>query len=97
MLQLLHKDYSFTYPPQSIARYSFIQLSELRQDGVNEIAQASKRQQEDSNPSLDNVLDARQHIGDIRGGVGVGVGGGGGGTQYIASIPSLIIYPPYPL
>ena len=28
-LQLLSKDYSFTYPPLSVARYSFIQLSEL--------------------------------------------------------------------
>ena len=32
-------DYSFTYPPLSIARKSFIfiQLSELKQRGVNEI------------------------------------------------------------
>ena len=30
-LQLLHKDYLFTYPPLSIARYSFIQLNELEQ------------------------------------------------------------------
>ena len=33
-----------------VARYSFIQLSELWQRGVNEIAKASKRQQEDTNP-----------------------------------------------
>ena len=48
-LQLLRIDYSLTYPPLFIARYSFIQLSELRQREVNKIAQALKRQQEDSN------------------------------------------------
>ena len=32
-----------------IARYSFIQLSELRQQGVNKTAKVSKWQQEDSN------------------------------------------------
>ena len=47
MLQLLHKDYYLkTYPPLSIARYSFAQPSELRQFGLNEITQTSKRQQE---------------------------------------------------
>ena len=50
-LQLLREGYSFTYPPLSIARYSCIQLVELKQRGVNEIAKASKRQQEDANPS----------------------------------------------
>ena len=44
-----HPCYSFTYPPRSVARYSFIQLSELRQRGVNEMAETLKRQQEDSN------------------------------------------------
>ena len=29
MLQLLHEGCSYTYPPLSIARYSFIQLGEL--------------------------------------------------------------------
>ena len=43
-LQLLCKDYSMTFPPLYIARYLFIQLSELRQCGVNENAQLSKRQ-----------------------------------------------------
>ena len=28
MLQLLREDYSFTYPPLSVARYSFVQLSD---------------------------------------------------------------------
>ena len=45
--QLLHEDYSFTHPPLFVARYSFIQLSELWQRGVNKIAKASK--QEDLN------------------------------------------------
>ena len=47
--------YSLTFPPLSIARYSFIQPSELGRHGENENTQASKRQQrEDSNPgSLD--------------------------------------------
>ena len=37
-LQLLHEECSFRYPPLSVARYSFIQLSELWQEA------------EDSNP-----------------------------------------------
>ena len=40
---------SFTYPP-FVARYSFIQLSELWQCGVDRIAKVSKWQQEDSDP-----------------------------------------------
>ena len=51
---LLREDYSFIYPRLYVARYSFIQLSELWQRGVKEIVKASKRQQDDSNPgSLD--------------------------------------------
>ena len=42
MLQLLREDYSFRYPPLSVARYSFKQLSELNRRGVNEIAKAAK-------------------------------------------------------
>ena len=49
-LQLLREDYPFTYPLLSAARYSIIQLSELWQRGMNEIAKGSKRQQEDLNP-----------------------------------------------
>ena len=49
-LQLQREDYSFTHLPLSVARYSFIQLSELWQRGMNEITKASKRQPEDSNP-----------------------------------------------
>ena len=41
--QLLHEVYSPTFPPLSIARYSFIQLSDLRRRGENENAQTSKR------------------------------------------------------
>ena len=48
--QLLREDDSFTYPPLSTARHSILQLSELEQRGVNEIAQFSKRQQDDSDP-----------------------------------------------
>ena len=52
MLQLLRE--SFKYPNLSEARYTFIQLNELGQCGVNEIAQVSKRQLEDLNTdSLD--------------------------------------------
>ena len=54
MPQLLLEDYSFRNPPLSVARYSVLQLSELWQRGMKEIAKASKQQQEDSNPgSLD--------------------------------------------
>ena len=49
LLQLLCEDYSFTYTPLSIARYSFLQLSELWQRGVNEIAYSSKQ-----NPNMSN-------------------------------------------
>ena len=37
------KDYSLTFPPLSVARYSFIQLSELGRHGENENDQTSKR------------------------------------------------------
>ena len=38
--QLIHEDYSYkTYSPLSITRYSFIQLNELEQCGVNELVQ----------------------------------------------------------
>ena len=53
-LQLLREGYSFTYPPVFIARYSFIQLSELWQCGVIKLAKGSKRPQWDLKPgSLD--------------------------------------------
>ena len=39
MLQLMRKGCSYKYPPLSIARYSFIQLSELEQCRVKKIAQ----------------------------------------------------------
>ena len=53
-MQQLRNDYSLTFPPLSIARYSFIQLSRLRRREVKENAQTSKRQQRGSNPgSLD--------------------------------------------
>ena len=46
--QLQHNDYLFDICPSlSLARHSFIQLSELRQRGVNKIDQALEQQQED--------------------------------------------------
>ena len=42
-MQQLRNDYSLTFPPLSIARYSFIQLSRLRRRKVKENAQTSKR------------------------------------------------------
>ena len=41
---------SYTYPPLSIARYSFIQLSELEQCRVNKLAQGFNTTVQDSNP-----------------------------------------------
>ena len=42
-MQLLRNDYSLTFPPLLIARYSFMQLSRLRRREENENAQTSKR------------------------------------------------------
>ena len=42
-MKQLRNDYSFTFPPLSISRYSFIQLSRLRRREVKENAQTSKR------------------------------------------------------
>ena len=42
-MQQLRNDYSLTFPPLSIAKYSFIQLSRLRRREVKENAQTSKR------------------------------------------------------
>ena len=39
MLQLMREGCSYTYPPLSIARYRFIQLSELEQCRVKKLAQ----------------------------------------------------------
>ena len=39
---ITHEDYSLTFPPVSIARYSFIQLSELGHCGEIKKAQTSK-------------------------------------------------------
>ena len=47
---ITREDYSLTFPPPSISRYSFIQLSELGRRRENENAQTSKRSQIDSNP-----------------------------------------------
>ena len=42
ILTMQREDYSLTFPPLSIARYSLIQLSELGHRGENEHAQSLK-------------------------------------------------------
>ena len=54
MLQLMREGCSYTYPPLSIARYSFIQLSELKQCRVNKLAQGFNTTAQDSNPGSHN-------------------------------------------
>ena len=49
MLQLMREGCSYTYPPLSIARYSFIQLSELEQCRVKKHAQGLNTAAQDSN------------------------------------------------
>ena len=48
MLQLMREGCSYTYPPLSIARYSFIQLSEMEQCGVKKLAQSFNSAAQDS-------------------------------------------------
>ena len=50
MLPLMHEDCSYIYPPLSIARYSFIQLSELEQCRVKKLAQGFNTAAQDSHP-----------------------------------------------
>ena len=50
MLQLMRECCSYTYPPLSIARYSFIQLSELEQCRVKKLAHGFNTAAQDSNP-----------------------------------------------
>ena len=49
-LQLMREGCSYTYPPLSIVRYSFIQLSELEQCRVKKICQGFNTAAQDSNP-----------------------------------------------
>ena len=49
-LQLMRKGCSYTYPPLSIARYSFIQLNGLEQCRVKKLAQGFNTGAQDSNP-----------------------------------------------
>ena len=49
-LQLMREGCSYTYPPLSIVRYSFIQLSELEQCRVKKLAQGFITAAQDSNP-----------------------------------------------
>ena len=50
MLQLMREGCSYTYPPLSIARYAFIQLSELEHCRVKKLAQGFNTAAQDSNP-----------------------------------------------
>ena len=50
MLQLMREGCSYTYPPLSIAKYSFIQLSELEQCRVKKRAQSFNIAAQDLNP-----------------------------------------------
>ena len=54
-MQQLRNDYSLTFPPLSIARYSFIQLSRLRRREMKENAQTSKRYQRGFEPGLSRL------------------------------------------
>ena len=54
-MQQLRNDYSLTFPPLSIARYSFIQLSRLRRREVKENAQTSKRYQRGFEPGFSRL------------------------------------------
>ena len=50
MLQLMRDGCSYTYPPLSVVRYSFKQLSELEQCRVKKLAQGFNTATQDSNP-----------------------------------------------
>ena len=50
MLQLKVEGWSYTYPPLSIARCYFFQLSELEQYRVKKLAQGFNTIAQDSNP-----------------------------------------------
>ena len=50
MLQLMRESCSYRYPPLSIVRYSFIQLSKLEQCRVTKLAQGFNTAAQDSNP-----------------------------------------------
>ena len=50
MLQLMREGCSYTYPPLSIVKYSFIQLGELEHCRVNKLAQGFNTAAQDSNP-----------------------------------------------
>ena len=50
VLQLMREGCSYTYPPLSIAKYSFIQLSGLEQCRVKKRIQDSNTVAQDSNP-----------------------------------------------
>ncbi len=51
MQQLMREGCLYTYPPLSIARYSFLQLSEMEQCRVKKLAQDFNTAAQDSTPS----------------------------------------------
>ena len=61
MLQLLRKDYSLVFPPLSIARYPFIQLSEPGRRWESENVKASKQQERGFEPRLSRLSLAFYH------------------------------------
>ena len=64
-MQQLRNDYSLTCPPLSIARYSFIQLSQLGRREEKEKAQTSKRYQRSFEPGL-SLLRVRHSTTELR-------------------------------
>ena len=50
MLQVMGEGCLYTYPPLSIARYTFVQLNELEQCRVKKLAQSLNTAGQDSNP-----------------------------------------------
>ena len=59
MLQLMRESCLYTYPPLSVARYSFKQLSEIEQCRVKKLAQGFNTAAQDSNPgSLSREFEA---------------------------------------
>ena len=70
MLKLMREGYVYTYPPLSIARYSFIQVSELVQCRVKKVTQGFNTTAQDSNPgsrSLESEALPLSHCAHIHG------------------------------
>ena len=80
-MQQLRNDYSLTFPPLSIARYSFIQLSRLKRREVKENAQTSKRYQRGFEPGLSRLRVRHSTTEPPRTGVGQQVHNEGTGKE----------------